>query len=93
MAPYKALYRRPCRSPLCWIELGESHLLGPEIVQDTTEKIHIIKEKLKTIQDRQKSYADQRRMPLKFEGRGLGACKSVPSKRHILIWKKWEVSP
>ena len=47
MAPYEALYGRPCRSPLCWIEMGESHLLGPEIIQETTEKIQLIKEKLK----------------------------------------------
>ncbi|KAL6321846.1 hypothetical protein AAG906_035545 [Vitis piasezkii] len=32
MAPYEALYERPCRSPLCWIEMGESRLLGPEII-------------------------------------------------------------
>ena len=41
--------------------------MGPEIIQETTEKIQLIKEKLKTAQDRQKSYADQRRRPLKFE--------------------------
>ena len=58
MAPYEALYGRPCRSSLCWIEVGERRLLGPKIVQETTEKIHLIKEKLKTVQDRQKSYAD-----------------------------------
>ncbi|RVW73938.1 hypothetical protein CK203_056338 [Vitis vinifera] len=52
MAPHEALYGRPCRSPLCWIELGESRLLGPEIVQETTEKIQLIKEKLKIAQDR-----------------------------------------
>ena len=78
MAPYKALYRRPCRSPLCWIELGESHLLGPEIVQDTTEKIQLIKEKLKIAQDRQKNYADQRRRPLKFEERDWVFVKVSP---------------
>ena len=78
MAPYKALYRRPCRSPLCWTELGESHLLGPEIVQDTTEKIQLIKEKLKIAQDRQKNYADQRRRPLKFEERDWVFVKVSP---------------
>ena len=62
MTPYEALYGRPCKLPLCWIELGESRLLGPEIVQETTEKIQLIKEKLKTTQDRQKNYADQRKM-------------------------------
>ena len=40
------------------LRLGESHFLGPEIVQETTENIQLIKEKLKTVQDRQKSYAD-----------------------------------
>ena len=67
MAPYETLYGRPCRSPLCWIEVGERHLLGLEIVQETIEKIQLIKEKLKIAQDRQKSYVDQRRRPLEFE--------------------------
>ncbi|RVX02391.1 RNA-directed DNA polymerase-like [Vitis vinifera] len=71
MAPYEALYGRPCRSPLCWIEVGKRRLLGPEIVQETIEKIQLIKEKLKIAQDRQKSYADQRRRPLEFEEGGL----------------------
>ena len=69
MVPYEALYGRPCRSPLCWIKWGESHLLGHEIVQETTKKIQLIKEKLKTTQDRQKNYANQRRRALKFEER------------------------
>ena len=67
MAPYEALYGRPCTSPLYWIELGESRLLGLKIVQETAEKIQLIKEKLKTTQDRQKIYADQRRRPLEFK--------------------------
>ena len=58
MTPYEALYGRPYRSPLWLTELGESHFLGHEIVQETTENIQLIKEKLKTVQDRQKSYAD-----------------------------------
>ena len=53
--------------PLCWIEMGESHLLEPKIVQEITKKIQLNKEKLKTAQDRQKSYADQRRRPLEFK--------------------------
>ena len=65
--PYEALHWRPCRSPLCWTKLGESHLLGPEIVEETKEKIQLIKENLKTTQDRQKSYADQMRRALEFE--------------------------
>ena len=71
MTSYEALYGRPCRSPLCWIKLGESRLLGPEIVQETIEKIQLIKEKLNTAQDRQKSYVDQRRRPLELR-KGIG---------------------
>ena len=38
MAPFEALYGRRCRTPLCWFESGESIVLGPELVQQTTEK-------------------------------------------------------
>ena len=48
MAPYEALYGRPCRSPTCWLEAGESSLFGPEIVRETTEKIQLIRERLCT---------------------------------------------
>ncbi|GKE39247.1 hypothetical protein Tco_1462652, partial [Tanacetum coccineum] len=59
-APFEALYGRKCRSPVIWTEVGESQLIGPEIVQETTEKIFQIKERLKTARSRQKSYADNR---------------------------------
>ena len=39
MAPYEALYGRRCRSPICWDEVGERRMLGPEIIQETEEKI------------------------------------------------------
>nr|GEZ19398.1 hypothetical protein [Tanacetum cinerariifolium] len=66
-APYEALYRRKYRSPMIWIEIGESQLIGPEIVQETTKKIVQIKERLKTARNRQKSYADKRHKPLEFK--------------------------
>ena len=67
MAPYETLYGRRCRTPVCWVETGEKLLLGPELVQETTNRIKLLKEKLKTAQDRQKSYADRRRKPLEFQ--------------------------
>jgi hypothetical protein len=67
MTPYKALYGRKCRSPLYWDEVGEGQLIGPEIVQDTHEKIALIRDRLTTAQNRQKSYADNRRRELEFE--------------------------
>ena len=69
-APFEALYGRKCRSPLCWVEVGDtqlakgqvpdSALTGPEIICKTTEKIIHIRERLKASRDRQKSYADKR---------------------------------
>jgi len=61
MAPYEALYGRKCRTPLCWFEYGENLLLEPELIQQTTNKIRMIQEKLRTTQSRQKSYVDKRR--------------------------------
>ncbi|KAI3797673.1 hypothetical protein L1987_32934 [Smallanthus sonchifolius] len=51
-APFEALYRRMCRSPLCWAEVGDSPLTGPELVHETTEKIFKIRDRLKSTQDR-----------------------------------------
>ncbi|GJZ30773.1 putative reverse transcriptase domain-containing protein [Tanacetum coccineum] len=65
-APFEALYGRKCRSPIMWAEVGEGQLIGPELVQETTEKISQIKDRLKAARDRQKSYADKRRKPLEF---------------------------
>ena len=67
MAPYEALYGRKCRTPLCWDEVGERKLLGPEIVQVTTDNVKVIKDRLKIAQDRHKSYANNHRRDLKFQ--------------------------
>ena len=67
MAPYEVLYGRKCRSPICWEEVGERKLLGPELVQMTTKKIKLIRERLKAAQSRQKSYADKGRRDLEFQ--------------------------
>jgi len=67
MAPYEALYGRKCQTPLCWYQDGESSIVGPELVQQTTEKVRVIQERMKIAQSRQKSYADQRRRPLEFQ--------------------------
>ncbi|GKC22701.1 putative reverse transcriptase domain-containing protein [Tanacetum coccineum] len=66
-APDEALYRRKCRSPVCWSEVGDSQLTGPELIRDTTEKIVQIKNCLLIAHSRQKSYADRRLKPLEFE--------------------------
>ncbi|MCI63485.1 hypothetical protein A2U01_0084742, partial [Trifolium medium] len=67
MAPFEALYGRKCRTLLCWFESGESVVLGPEIVQQTTEKIRMIQEMMRASQSRQKSYADEKRKDVEFQ--------------------------
>ncbi|GKB11937.1 putative reverse transcriptase domain-containing protein [Tanacetum coccineum] len=50
-ALFEALYGRKCRSPIMWAEVGEGQLIGPELVQETTEKISQIKDRLKAARD------------------------------------------
>ncbi|GKF51737.1 putative reverse transcriptase domain-containing protein [Tanacetum coccineum] len=65
--PFEALYGRKCRSPICWAEVGDAQLTGPELIQETTEKIVQIKQRIQAAHDRQKSYADVRHKPLEFQ--------------------------
>ena len=58
MAPYEALYERPCISPICCTEVGESSITGPDPIRDTSEKVSLIRQRLLTTQSWQKSYAD-----------------------------------
>ncbi|GJR52265.1 hypothetical protein Tco_1402786 [Tanacetum coccineum] len=60
-------YGRKCRSPVCWAEVGQVQLTGPELVQETTERIIQIKQRIQTARDRQKSYADLKRKPMEFQ--------------------------
>ena len=58
MAPFEALYGRPCRSPICWAEVGSGALVGPELVTETNRNIQVIKQRLEIAKSRHKSYAD-----------------------------------
>ncbi|GKB68436.1 putative reverse transcriptase domain-containing protein, partial [Tanacetum coccineum] len=79
-APFEALYGRKCRSPVCWAEVGQAQLTGPEIVQETTEKIIQIKQRMQAARDRQKSYADLKRKPMEFQV-GDKVCWTLQSER------------
>jgi hypothetical protein len=67
MAPFEALYGRKCRTPLNWSETGERKIFGPDLVVEAEDKVKVIQANLKTVQSRQKSYADRRRKPLQFQ--------------------------
>ncbi|GKA15802.1 putative reverse transcriptase domain-containing protein [Tanacetum coccineum] len=92
-APFEALYGRKCRSPVLWAEIGESRLIGPEMVHETTDKVVQIKEMLKAARDRQKSYADNRRKPLEFSVGDQVLLKVSPWKGVVRFGKKGKLAP
>ncbi|GJV04613.1 reverse transcriptase domain-containing protein [Tanacetum coccineum] len=92
-APFEALYRRKCMSPILRTEIEESSLIGPELVQETTDKVVLIKEKVKAARDRQKSYANNRCKPLEFEVGDRVMLKVSPWKGVIRFGKKRKLAP
>nr|GEW33621.1 putative reverse transcriptase domain-containing protein [Tanacetum cinerariifolium] len=91
--PFEALCGRKCRLPITWAEIGEGHLVGPELVQETTEKISQIKDRLKAMRDRQKSYADKRRKPLEFSIGDYVLLNVSPWKVVVRFGKKGKLAP
>ncbi|XP_050944050.1 uncharacterized protein LOC127150387, partial [Cucumis melo] len=93
MAPFEALYGRCCRSPVCWGEVGEQRLMGPELVQSTNEAIQKIRSRMHTAQSRQKSYADVRRKDLEFEIGDKVFLKVAPMKGVLRFERRGKLSP
>ncbi|KAD5960497.1 hypothetical protein E3N88_11969 [Mikania micrantha] len=87
------LYGRKCRSPLCWAEVGESQLTGPELVHETTEKIVQIRNRMAAARDRLKSYADKRRKPLEFQVGDRVLLKVSSWKGVIRFGKRGKLNP
>nr|GEU51144.1 putative reverse transcriptase domain-containing protein [Tanacetum cinerariifolium] len=92
-APFKALYDRKCRSPIMWAEVGKGQLIGPELVQETIDKISQIKDRLKVARDRHKSYVDKRRKPLEFSVSNYVLLKVSPWKGVVRFRKKEKLAP
>ncbi|GJR45408.1 putative reverse transcriptase domain-containing protein [Tanacetum coccineum] len=92
-APFEALYGRKCRSPVCWSEVGDAQLTGPEMIRETTEMIVQIKNRLLAARSRQKSYADVRRKPLEFEVGDKVMLKVSPWKGVVRFGKRGKLSP
>jgi hypothetical protein len=93
MPPYEMLYGRKCRTPICWGEVGQRELGSTEIVQKTTESIQLIRDRLRTAQSRQKSYADKRRSALEFEVGDDVLLKVSPWKGVIRFRKRGKLGP
>ncbi|GJZ12286.1 putative reverse transcriptase domain-containing protein [Tanacetum coccineum] len=92
-APFEALYGRKCCSPVCWAEVGQVQLTGPEIVQETTENIIQIKQRMKVARDRQKCYADLKRKPMDFQVGDKVMLKVSPWKGVVRFGKQGKLNP
>ncbi|GJX53869.1 hypothetical protein Tco_0282238 [Tanacetum coccineum] len=78
---------------MCWAEVGEAQLTGPELIQETTEKIVLIKQRMQAAQDRQKSYADRKRKPMEFEVGDRVMLKVSPWKGVVRFGKRGKLNP
>ena len=92
MALYEALYGRPCRFPICWIEVGEHSITGPDLIRDTSEKVDLIRKRLHTAQSRQKSYVDIRHQPLEFEVGDHVFLKVMPKRGVVRFGKRGKLT-
>ncbi|GKD75435.1 hypothetical protein Tco_1333717 [Tanacetum coccineum] len=81
------------RSPVCWTEVGEAQILGPELIQETTEKIIQIKQRMQAARDRQKSYADLKRKPMEFQVGDKVMLKVSPWKGVVRFGKRGKLNP
>ncbi|GJV74861.1 putative reverse transcriptase domain-containing protein [Tanacetum coccineum] len=91
--PFEAIYGRKCRSHVCWSEVGDSQLTGPEMIRETTEMIVQITNLLLAARSRQKSYADVRHKPLEFEVGDKVMLKVSPWKGVVRFGKRRKLSP
>ncbi|GKE50860.1 hypothetical protein Tco_1486016, partial [Tanacetum coccineum] len=73
--------------------IGEGSLIGPELVLETTNKVVLVKEKLKAARDRQKSYVDKRHRPLEFEVGDRVLLRVSPWKGVVHFRKKGKLAP
>ncbi|GJV91285.1 putative reverse transcriptase domain-containing protein [Tanacetum coccineum] len=92
-APFKVLYGRKCRSPVCWAKFGQVQLTGPDLVRETTEKINQIKQRMQTARDRQKSYADKKHKPMDFQVGDKVMLKVSPWKGVVIFGKRGKLNP
>lgn len=93
IAPYEALYEHKYRPPIHWDEVREKKMLGLEIVQQTSEVIRRIKERLRIVQSRHKSYADNKCKDLEFSIEDMVFHNVTPIKGAMRLANKGKLSP
>ena len=93
MTPFKALYGRKCKTPVCWDKVSEMRLVGLALVQITSEKVKVVRDNLKTAGDRKKRYADNRRRDLQFEIGDRVFLKISPWNGILRFGRRGKLSP
>jgi hypothetical protein len=93
MPPYEAIYGKKCQSPLYWDNVSERQMLGLKLIQDTRDKVHVIKERMSATQSQQKSYVDNRKRPLEFKVGDRVLLKVSPMRGVMRFGKKGKLSP
>ena len=93
MDSYEALYGRRCRNLMCWTEMNEHKIIGPELVKDTEEKVQIIQQRLKVACDRQRSYVNLKRKDIEYEVGDKVFLKVSPWKKILRFGRKGKLSP
>lgn len=92
MAPFEALYGRPCKSPAFWIEPRDRLVLGPQMIMEAFGKVEEIRRKIKTAQDRQKCYANRRRSDPEFKVGDEVFLKVSPLRNVIRFGRKGKLA-
>ena len=92
MAPHEALYGRKCRTHVCWTKLNEHKVIGIDIIKDIEEKVQVIQQRLKAVNDRKNSYADLDRKDIEYEVGDKVFLKVSPWKKLLRFGKKWKLS-
>ena len=93
MAPYEVLYGKRCRTPVCWTKFNEHKGIVSDIVKDIEEKVQVIRQRLKVVSDRQKSYADLKRKDIEYEVSDKVFLKVSPWRKVLSFGKKGKLSP
>jgi hypothetical protein len=93
MAHFEALYGRKCRTPLNWSETGESLVFGQYILREAEEQVQLIRDRLKAVQSRQKSYTDPKRREVTFNSGDFAYLRVTPLKRMQRFHVKGKLAP
>ncbi|XP_074297160.1 uncharacterized protein LOC141627849 [Silene latifolia] len=92
MAPFEALYRKKCRSLICWDDISEMRIVGLDKVQEMIEQVQVIRQKMKAAHDCEKSYAGLRRSEIEFNVGDKVLLKVSPMKGVMRFGKRGKLS-